>query len=298
MKQRVAVTGSSGMIGTALTAYLSNRGDEVVRLVRREPRAADEVSWDPAAGRLDPTKLAGVTAVVNLAGAGIGDHRWTADYKKTIEQSRVSSTSTVAEAMASMGEPVRFVSASGMSYYGDRGDDVVDEQASPGESFLADVTRVWEAATQPAVAAGCPTTFLRTSLVLAPAQGSMKQVMLLAKLGLGGPLGSGRQWWSWISLEDQVRAIVHLIDNPDITGPVNMASPSPVRQRDFMRALGSALHRPAVLPAPAIALRVILGEFSSEILTSLRLEPAALEQSGFDWKHREMADVAAYLAAG
>lgn len=297
MTQRVAITGSSGMIGTAVATYLLNRGDEVVRLVRREPQAPDEVSWDPAAGRLDPTKLAGVSAVVNLAGAGIGDHRWTADYKRSIKESRVSSTATVAQALASLGEPVRLVSASGMSYYGERGDDVVDEQEPRGESFLSDVTQVWEAATAPATEAGCPTCFLRTSLVLAPGQGSMKQVMLLAKLGLGGPLGSGRQWWSWMSLEDQVRAIVHLIDSPQIAGPVNMASPSPVRQADFMRALGTALHRPAILPAPAIALRAVLGEFSSEILTSLRLAPTVLDDSGFEWHHRDVSDVAKWLTA-
>lgn len=295
MTQRVAITGSSGMIGTAVATYLSQRGDQVVRLVRREAKAPDEVSWDPAAGRLDPTDLAGVTAVVNLAGAGIGDHRWTAAYKRTITESRVSSTATVAQALVDLAEPVRLVSASGMSYYGERGEEFVDEQAARGDSFLSDVTQVWEAATAPAATAGCPTCFLRTSLVLAPGQGSMKQVMLLAKLGLGGPLGSGRQWWSWISLDDQVRAIVHLIDNPQITGPVNMATPSPVRQAAFMRALGSALHRPAILPAPAIALRAVLGEFSTEILTSLRLAPTVLEDSGFEWHHRDVSDVTEWL---
>lgn len=296
MSQRVAITGSSGLIGTALTEYLTSRGDDVVRLVRRSPGAPDEVQWDPANGELEVGDLAGVTAVVNLAGAGIGDHRWTDSYKQTITQSRVSSTSTVARALAEMPGPVRLVSASGMSYYGECGDKVIDETGAPGDSFLGDVTGLWEGAAAPAEAAGHPTCFLRTSLVLDAHEGSMKQVMWLAKLGLGGPLGSGKQWWSWISLPDQVRAIAHLIDHPEITGPVNMASPDPARQGDFMKALGKELHRPAILPAPSIALKLVLGEFSSEILTSLRLKPAVLADSGFTWNHRDLDDVAAWLS--
>lgn len=296
MTHRVAITGSSGMIGTALTQHLSARGDEVVRLVRRAPSAVDQIRSDPAKAELEGADLHGVTAVVNLAGAGIGNHRWTADYKRTMTESRVSSTATVAAALASMAAPVRLVSASGMSYYGERGDDVVDESQPAGDSFLGEVTQVWEAATAPASAAGHPVCFLRTSLVLAPDEGSMKQVMLLAKLGLGGPLGSGKQWWAWISLDDQVRAITHLIDHPEVTGPVNMASPSPARQADFMKALGRALHRPAVLPAPSFALHAVLGEFAGEILTSLRLAPSVLEDSGFTWNHRELDDVAQWLA--
>lgn len=296
MSQRVAVTGSSGLIGTALTQHLTSRGDEVVRLVRRSPGAPDEVQWDPANGRLEMGDLAGVTAVVNLAGAGIGDHRWTESYKQTITESRVSSTATVARALAEMPSPVRLVSASGMSYYGECGDKIMDENGAPGDSFLGDVTQLWEGAAAPAEAAGHPTCFLRTSLVLDAHEGSMKQVMRLAKLGLGGPLGSGKQWWSWISLPDQVRAVLHLIDHPEITGPVNMSSPDPARQADFMKALGKELHRPAILPAPSIALKLVLGEFSSEILTSLRLAPTVLEQSGFTWEHPTLLDVAAWLS--
>lgn len=296
MSQRVAITGSSGLIGTALTQYLTSRGDEVVRLVRRSPGAPDEVQWDPANGELEVGDLAGVTAVVNLAGAGIADHRWTDSYKQTIIDSRVSSTSTVARALTEMPGPVRFVSASGMSYYGECGDEVVDENGAPGDSFLGHVTALWEGAAAPAEAAGHPTCFLRTSLVLDPDGGSMKPVMRLAKLGLGGPLGSGKQWWSWISLPDQVRAIAHLIDHPEITGPVNMATPDPSRQGVFMKALGEELHRPAILPAPSIALKVVLGQFASEILTSLRLEPAVLVDSGFAWIHRDLDDVAAWLS--
>ncbi|MBO1755294.1 TIGR01777 family oxidoreductase [Allobranchiibius sp. CTAmp26] len=294
--QRIAITGSSGMIGTALIQHLTARGDEVVKLVRHAPGAADEVQWDPAKAELDEADLRGVTAAVNLAGAGIGDHRWTAAYKRTITDSRVSSTATLAHVLTSLEAPVHLVSASGMSYYGERGDDVVDESGAPGDSFLAGVTQVWEAATAPAAAAGHPVCFLRTSLVLDPHGGSMEQVLRLAKLGLGGPLGSGRQWWSWISLEDQVRAIVHLIDHPEITGPVNMSSPSPARQADFMQALGRALHRPAVLPAPSFALRAVLGELASEIMTSLRMQPKVLQDSGFTWVHNDLAEVADWLA--
>ena len=295
-RQRVAITGSSGLIGTALAQHLVARGDEVVKVVRHPPGGADEVQWDPAQAELDPADLRGVTAAVNLAGAGIGDHRWTAAYKRTLTESRVSSTATLAHVMSSLDAPVRLVSASGMSYYGERGDDVVDETGAPGDSFLAGVTQVWEAATAPAAAVGHPVCFLRTSLVLDPKGGSMAQVLRLARLGLGGPLGSGRQWWSWISLEDQVRAIVHLIDHPEITGPVNMSSPSPARQGDFMHALGRALHRPAVLPAPSVALRMVLGELATEIMTSLRLRPQVLQDSGFIWYHNELRDVAEWLA--
>ncbi len=295
MTGRIAVTGSSGLIGTALCRHLQDRGDEVVRLVRREPAAADEVRWDPASGTLDPAELAGITAAVNLAGAGVGDHRWTAAYKRTIKASRVTSTATLARTLGELDAPVRLVSASGMSYYGDRGDDVVDENEPAGESFLGDVTQVWEAATAPAAAAGHPVAFLRTSLVLAPRAGSMQQVMRLARFGLAGPLGSGKQWWSWMTLEDQVRAIAHLIDHPEVTGPVNVASPEPTRQVEFVQALGRALHRPALLPAPSIALRTVLGEFSMEILTSLRLRPAVLERSGFTWLHPTLNDAVDYL---
>ncbi|MDE9366441.1 TIGR01777 family oxidoreductase [Luteipulveratus sp. YIM 133132] len=285
MTQRVAITGSSGLIGGALSSSLRDRGDEVVHLVRRPAREPHEVTWDPSRHQLDPAALEGVTAVVNLAGAGVGDHRWTDSYKRTLVRSRLDSTSTVVDAMTAQGHPIRLVSGSAMGYYGNRGDDDLDETSAKGDGFLADLVRDWEAAAAPAVEAGCPTAFVRTSLVLSRRGGVLQRIATLARLGLNGPLGNGRQWWSWISLTDEVRAIVHLIDHPEVTGPVNLSAPEPVRQKDFAHALGRAVHRPAVLPAPAFALRVVLGEMVQDILGSQRLRPSVLEQQGFTWEH-------------
>ncbi|GAB3488783.1 epimerase [Flexivirga lutea] len=296
---RIAITGSSGLIGTALSRALTARGDDVIQLVRRPARGPHEVQWDPAAGRLDPAALDGVSAVVNLAGAGIGDKRWTAAYKRTLRDSRVDSTTTVVDALTRLPEPVRLVNGSAMGVYGDRGEETVDEESSPGSGFLPDLVTAWESATAPAAAAGIPVAFARTGLVLAPRGGLMGRVLPLARLGLAGPLGNGRQWWSWISLTDEVRALVHLIDHPEIVGPVNLAAPAAaaVRQRDAMRALGRELRRPAFLPAPAIGLRVVLGEFAGDVLASTRMAPKVLQHSGFEWTHSTI-DAAMRYAAG
>jgi uncharacterized protein len=295
---RIAITGSSGLIGSALSAALVQRGDEVIKLVRRDTAAADEVSWDPARGELDPTALQGVSAVVNLAGAGIGDKRWTAAYKRTLVDSRVDSTSTIVDALTRLPEQVRLVNGSAMGYYGDRGEETVDEESAAGTGFLVGVVQAWEAATAPAAAAGVPVAFARTGLVLSPGGGLMDRVLPLAKLGLAGPLGNGRQWWSWISLTDEVRALIHLVDHPEILGPVNLAAPvgSAVRQRDAMRALGRVLRRPALLPAPSAALHVVLGEFAGDVLASTRMAPAVLQHSGFEWKHTDIDDAMRYAA--
>ncbi|AKU17182.1 TIGR01777 family oxidoreductase [Luteipulveratus mongoliensis] len=290
MTQRVAITGSSGLIGGALSSYLRDRGDEVVHLVRRSAEAAHEVTWDPARQQLDPAALDGVTAVVNLAGAGVGDHRWTTSYKRTLVQSRIDCTTTVARALAEVGRPVRLVSGSAMGFYGNRGEEVLDETSSRGDGFLSDLVRDWEAAAAPAADAGCPTAFTRSSLVLSARGGALGRMLPLARFALGGPLGNGRQWWSWISLEDEVRAITHLIDHPDIVGPVNMAAPQPERQKDFAAQLGRLVHRPAIVPAPSPALRVVIGEMVQDILGSQRLEPAALSASGFTWNHESLED--------
>ncbi|MGN6413520.1 TIGR01777 family oxidoreductase [Flexivirga sp.] len=296
---RIAITGSSGLIGTALSRALTARGDDVVQLVRRPARGPHEVQWDPAAGRLDPAALDGVSAVVNLAGAGIGDKRWTAAYKQTLRASRLDSTGTLVDALTRLDDPVRLVNGSAMGFYGDRGDETVDEDSAPGAGFLADLVVAWESATAPAAAAGIPVAFARTGLVLAPSGGLMGRVLPLARLGLAGPLGNGRQWWSWISLTDEVRALVHLIDHPEIVGPVNLSVPvaDAVRQRDAMRALGRQLHRPAVLPAPSLALQVVLGEFAGDVLASTRMAPKVLQHSGFEWTHSTI-DAAMRYAAG
>lgn len=296
---RIAITGSSGLIGTALSRALTARGDDVVQLVRRPARGPHEVQWDPAAGRLDPAALDGVSAVVNLAGAGIGDKRWTAAYKQTLRASRLDSTGTLVDALTRLDDPVRLVNGSAMGFYGDRGDETVDEDSAPGAGFLADLVVAWESATAPAAAAGIPVAFARTGLVLAPSGGLMGRVLPLARLGLAGPLGNGRQWWSWISLTDEVRALVHLIDHPEIVGPVNLSVrvADAVRQRDAMRALGRQLHRPAVLPAPSLALQVVLGEFAGDVLASTRMAPKVLQHSGFEWTHSTI-DAAMRYAAG
>ncbi|MDU0315105.1 TIGR01777 family oxidoreductase [Phycicoccus sp. M110.8] len=281
MPQRVAITGSTGLIGSALSAALRERGDQVVRLVRRAPSAADEVEWDPAARRLDPGALAGVTAVVNLAGAGVGDKRWTPSYQQLILSSRVDSTATVARALVELGAPVRLVSASAVGYYGDRGEEVLTEESAPGDTFLSDVVRAWEGAADPARDGGLSVVHPRTGLVLAPGGGAMAKMLPLAKAGINGPLGNGRQWWPWISLRDTVAGLVHLVDHPEVTGPVNLVGPHPDRQVEVARELGRQLHRPAVLPAPAFGIRLVLGGFADEVLHSKRVVPGRLTDSGF-----------------
>ncbi|HET8766513.1 MAG TPA: TIGR01777 family oxidoreductase [Pedococcus sp.] len=281
MPQRVAITGSTGLIGSALSAALRERGDQVVRLVRRAPSAADEVEWDPAARRLDPGALEGATAVVNLAGAGVGDKRWTPSYQQLILSSRVDSTATVARALVELGAPVRLVSASAVGYYGDRGEEVLTEESAPGDTFLSDVVRAWEGAADPARDGGLSVVHPRTGLVLAPGGGAMAKMLPLAKAGINGPLGNGRQWWPWISLRDTVAGLVHLVDHPEVTGPVNLVGPHPDRQVEVARELGRQLHRPAVLPAPAFGIRLVLGGFADEVLHSKRVVPGRLTDSGF-----------------
>jgi uncharacterized protein (TIGR01777 family) len=300
MAQRVVVAGSSGLIGGALCRELRDRGDTVVRLVRREPVDPTEVRWDPAARSLPDAVLDGTDAVVNLAGAGIGDRRWTAARKRVIEQSRVDVTATLAAAVArstSAGRPVRLVSASAVGYYGDRGDEVLTEASSQGTDYLAGLVGRWEAATRSAVEAGAPVALLRTGLVMAPHGGAFGPLLRLARLGLGGPLGSGRQWWPWITLEDEVRAILHLVDHPEVLGPVNLAAPGVARQLEIAREIGHQLRRPAVLPAPRIALRLVIGEFAGAVLSSQRLAPEALLGRGFEFRHPDLASAVRWMLA-
>ena len=284
MPQRVAISGASGLIGGALSAFLRARGDEVVHLVRRQPRTSYEVGWDPASRTIDPGDLSGLTAVVHLAGAGVGDHRWTPAYKQQILASRVNGTATIATALADLGEPIALVSGSAIGAYGDRGEEILSEDSETGQGFLADVVSAWESATKPAQDAGLRVVHARTGLVLTPDGGAMERVLPLARFGLAGPLGSGRQYWSWITLHDELRALAHLIDQ-DLAGPVNLVSTKPLRQAEVMKVLGAVLGRPAVLPAPALALKLILGEFASDILASQRVLPSVLTASGFVFDH-------------
>jgi uncharacterized protein (TIGR01777 family) len=284
MPQRVAISGASGLIGSALSTFLRARGDGVVHLVRRAPRTSSEIGWDPTSGTLDPSDLSGLTAVVHLAGAGVGAHRWTPAYKREILASRVDGTSTIATALADLGQPIALVSGSAIGIYGDRGQETLTEDSKLGQGFLADVASAWEAATRPAQDAGLRVVHARTGLVLSPEGGAMGRVIPLAKFGLAGPLGNGQQYWSWITLHDEVRALAHLIDQ-DLSGPVNLVSTQPLPQAEVMAALGAVLHRPTLVPAPTFALKVILGEFASDVLASERVLPSVLTASGFVFDH-------------
>ena len=282
---KVAITGASGLIGSALVPHLRSRGDEVLRLVRRTATAPDEVTWDPAAGTVDLAGLEGIDAVVHLAGAGVGDHRWTDAYKKTILDSRVDSTHTIVTAMTQLASrPATLVAGSAIGWYGDTGDRPVDESAPAGTGFLADVVRAWEAAADPARAAGIRVTHARTGLVVAKEGGAWAKLFPIFKLGLGGKLGSGRQYWSWISLRDEVSALTYLLDNTSLEGPVNLTGPAPATNAEVTTAMGEVLGRPTLFAVPAIALKTVLGEFSTEILSSARVIPEVLESAGFTWQ--------------
>lgn len=279
---RIAITGSTGLIGTALAQSLRADGHDLVRLVRRPARAGDEVEWDPKRQYVDTAGLAGCEAVVHLAGAGVGDHRWTAAYKKEIRESRVLGTAALAEALASLDVPPKvLVCGTAIGYYGDTGTRAVDEEAPPGEGFLAGVCVEWEEAAAPAQEAGIRTVFARTGLVVAREGGAWGKLFPIFRAGLGGRLGSGRQYWSFISQHDHIAALRHLLDTPELSGPVNLTAPDPVTNREVTAAMGRALHRPALFPVPAPAIRLVLGEFAEDVLGSQRVLPRRLLDSGF-----------------
>jgi uncharacterized protein len=288
---RIVMAGSSGFLGTRLTDRLTAEGHRVVRLVRRPPGGTDEIRWDPRAGHLDPTALADTAAVINLAGANIGDKRWTAAYKRVLADSRTETTDLLARTIAGLpadDRPRSLVNASAIGWYGDTGDEAVDENAPAGEGFMADLCRVWEAATRPAEDAGVRVVRLRSGLPLQAGEGYLKPQLLPFRLGLGGKIGSGRQWIAWISLEDWLRAVVFLLDRNDIAGPVNLVAPRPATNAEFTQALGRALNRPTVMPVPTLALRVWLGELSSEALRSSRILPGVLNRAGFQFAHPDL----------
>ncbi|MFF8949350.1 TIGR01777 family oxidoreductase [Streptomyces sp. NPDC014940] len=281
-RSRIAVAGASGLIGSALVRSLTADGHEVVRLVRRAPRGKDEVRWDPERQQVDAAGLAGCDAVVNLAGAGIGDRRWTPEYKRLIRDSRVLGTAALAEAVASLDTPPRvYVSGSAMGIYGDTGDRAVDEDAPPGDGFLPSLCVEWEEAAAPVQEAGVRTVFLRTGLVVARGGGAWGRLFPLFKAGLGGRLGSGRQYWSYIALHDEVAAIRHLIDDDGAYGPFNLTAPQPLTNREVTEAMGRVLHRPTLFAVPEPVLRAALGEMAGDVLGSQRVLPKRLLESGF-----------------
>lgn len=284
---RIAVTGASGLIGTALIASLVRDGHSVVPITRhRSSKTPDSaVVWDPVEGRLNPTPLEGLDAVVHLAGAGIGDHRWTNRYKHTISESRTISTSLLATSLAGLKRrPSVFVSGSAIGYYGERGDEVLTEQSARGTGFLADVCDAWEKATWSAETAGIRTVHIRTSAVVSPTGGMLAKLMPMFRVGLGGPMGKGDQWWSWISITDEIRAIRYAIDS-DLSGPVNLSAPEPVTAEQFATTLGKVLGRPSKLTTPAFAPRFAKGRELADALlfTSQRVKPAVLLDHGFSF---------------
>lgn len=287
---KVAVTGASGLIGGALIEALRADGHQVLKLVRRTPRTADEHRWDPQHRRIDPALLAEVDAVVNLAGEPIRPRPWTKSYKDRLMTSRLDSTATISEglAVASAADPGRrrvLLSASAVGYYGDTGSRLVDETAPPGTDFLAGLCARWEAATAPAEDAGVRVVLLRTGLVIGRGAMLMQILGLVFKAGLGGRLGSGQQYWPWISLRDEVDAIRYLL-TADVSGPVNLAAPTPVTNADFTREFGRVVHRPTFLAVPRFALSAALGEFArSSILGGQRADSGKLTGAGFTFTH-------------
>jgi uncharacterized protein (TIGR01777 family) len=280
----VVVSGASGFIGSALVDSLRGDGHRVLRLRRNGVSNGDEIGWNPESGRIDAPALEGVDAVVHLAGEGIGEHRWTDEQKRRIRESRVRGTAALAAAIASRERKPRvFVSGSAVGYYGSRGDEVLTEESTPGDDFLAEVCRAWEAEAQPAADAGVRTVKVRAGVVLAPHGGALQRMLLPFKLGLGGRQGSGKQWMSWITLDDHIAAIRHAIDTASLRGPVNFTAPNPVTNAEFATTLGQALHRPTVLPTPLLPLKMRYGDELVEgmLLASQRVLPKKLAASSY-----------------
>lgn len=284
---KVAVTGASGLLGSALVPALHDAGHDVVRLVRRPPSAADEVTWDPAAGTIDAAGLEGVDAVVHLAGESIGQ-RWTDAARERIRRSRVDGTTLVARTIAGLERrPSTLVHASAIGFYGS-GEEPATEQSPRGTGFQADVVEAWEAAARPALDAGIRVVALRQAPIVAPNDGFVERMLLPFKLGLGGRIGSGDQWWSWLALPDAVRAYLFALD-ADLSGPVNVAAPRALRNRDFVRALGHALNRPTAIPLPAVAVKLAFGQMGEEMLLGgRRVLAERLNEAGFEFEHPEL----------
>ena len=286
---RILMSGASGLIGTALSSHLSSDGHLVTRLVRRDAREGEH-RWDPVAGILDADAFTGCDAVINLSGANIGDKRWTDQYKAELLSSRLQSTTLLATTMAGLDtKPSVFISGSAIGWYGDRGDERLDELSAAGTDFLSNLCQQWEAATMPAEDAGIRTVHVRTGIVLSAQGGALKKQLPLFKLGLGGRFGSGHQWQSWISIDDEVDALSHLLTT-DICGAVNLTAPNPITNSEFTATLGKVLHRPAVLPIPSFGPKMLFGGemVDALLLGGQRVSPTALQRSGYEFHHETL----------
>lgn len=294
---QIVVAGSHGLLGTALAEHLTARGHQVRRLVRGAAASPSDIVWEPGAGRIDAEALRGTDAVVNLGGAGLGAKRWDDAYRRTILRSRTGPTSLLARTLAELDDGPRvLLQGTAVGYYGDRGDEVLTEDSTYGHDFLAGVVQAWERATAPALEAGVRVAHLRTGIVMSRTGGSFGRLLPLLRLGLGGPLGTGDNYWAWITLVDHVRAVEHLL-TAEVEGPVNLTAPAPARQGEIVRALAEALHRPAVLRVPRFALRVVLGEFARDVLASQRALPQVLVRTGFEHLHPDLASAAGWVTS-
>ncbi|WP_435300265.1 TIGR01777 family oxidoreductase [Timonella sp. A28] len=295
----IVVSGATGLIGSRLVDALVDRGDSVIRLVRQEtlrqhktvvPAGVRDEVWDPRQGVLNPRVLEGVDGIVNLAGASIGDRRWTTEYKEEILASRVAATHTITQALLKTEEPAKvFLSGSASGFYGFPSHRV-DETSPAGDTYLAHVCELWEQAARPAMARGTRLTSLRTGIVLSPHGGALKKLLLPLRFGVGGPLGSGDQVWSWITLDDHIRALLFLLDDSRGWGPVNLVAPQAATNKEITQACARALHRPSFMKVPGFALRMVLGEFADEILQGVEITPSVLVELGFRFNHATVAD--------
>lgn len=288
---RIAITGASGLIGSALSASLIADGHQVIKLVRKPSTSPDEITWDIKKGLSTPSTLEGIDAIVHLAGAGVGDKRWSDSYKKEIRESRVIGTETISRTLINLNHPPKvFISASAIGWYGDTGSEKVDESTPAATGFLPEVVQAWEAAANVARLAGIRVVHPRTGLVMSSDGGALAKLIPLFKFGLGSPLGNGKQYWSFISISDEIKAIKYLIHKQEISGPVNLTAPTPVTNTEVSKTLAKLLHRPMLpIGVPSLILKTALGEFSQEVLGSARVIPAVLQRNGFGFDHPTIA---------
>ena len=295
---KIAITGASGFVGSALIPSLTGKGYQIVRLVRSQPKSGGtEIRWDPAAGTIDAPALEGFDAVIHLAGDPIAEGRWTEEKKGRIRESRVKGTRLLAETIAKLSQPPKvFLCASAVGWYGNRGDEILTEESSSGSGFLAEVGREWEEAAAPAAQKGVRIVKMRFGIILHPAGGALKKMLPPFRMGVGGPFGNGKQFMSWITLDDVVGAIAHALANDSLRGPVNTVAPNPVTNWEFSKTLGKVLHRPVLLSVPAFAARILFGEMADEaLLASAQVQPAKLLAGGYRFLYPELEPALRHL---